>query len=90
MGRSALLGSSRPITVMDQDDRRLYQPGLLLLPSGVYRPDDLIKPRKRFIPSGVDLVRSTIVAEGNCAQDWAMNDAGPPLQERKARSHGWS
>ena len=48
------------ITVVDQDDQHLYQPGLLLLPFGVYRRDELIKPRERFIPSGVDLVLGTI------------------------------
>jgi len=44
------------ITVVDQDDVHLYQPRLLLLPFGVYTPDDLVKARRRFLPSGVDLV----------------------------------
>ena len=44
------------ITVVDQDDVHLYQPGLLLLPFGVYEPDELVKPRERFIPDGVELV----------------------------------
>ena len=41
------------ITVVDQDDAHLYQPGLLFLPFGGYRPDELVKPRQRFIPDGV-------------------------------------
>ena len=43
------------ITVVDQDDVHLYQPGLLLLPFGVYEPSELVKPRHRFIPDGVGL-----------------------------------
>ncbi len=48
------------ITVVDQDDIHLYQPGLLLLPFGVYTPDELVKPRQRFLPHGVDLVLAEI------------------------------
>ena len=48
------------ITVVDQDDDHLYQPGLLFLPFGGYRPDEIVKPRARFIPDGVDLVLGEI------------------------------
>ena len=48
------------ITIVDRDAVHLYQPGLLLLPFGVYQPKDLIKPRDRYLPSGVDLVLSEI------------------------------
>jgi sulfide:quinone oxidoreductase len=48
------------ITVVDQDDAHLYQPGLLLLPFGVYSPEELIKPRRRFIPDGVELLLGEI------------------------------
>jgi sulfide:quinone oxidoreductase len=48
------------ITVVDRDDAHVYQPGLLLLPFGVYRPDELVKPRQRFIPPGVELVLGDI------------------------------
>jgi sulfide:quinone oxidoreductase len=44
------------ITVVDRNDRHLYQPGLLFIPFGVYRPDEVTKPRTRFIPNGVDFV----------------------------------
>jgi sulfide:quinone oxidoreductase len=44
------------ITIVDQNDTHLYQPGLLLLPFGVYKPEELVKPRTRFIPDGVELV----------------------------------
>jgi sulfide:quinone oxidoreductase len=48
------------ITVVDQNDTHLYQPGLLFIPFGTYRPDEVVKPRRRFIPHGVDLVRGEI------------------------------
>ena len=48
------------ITLVDQDNRHVYQPGLLLLPFGVYTPDELVKPRTRFLPAGVELVVSEI------------------------------
>jgi len=42
------------ITVVDQDDRHVYQPGLLLLPFGEYREEDLVRPRASLLPGGVD------------------------------------
>jgi sulfide:quinone oxidoreductase len=48
------------ITVVDKDDAHLYQPGLLLLPFGVYTPEELVKPRRRFIPDGVELLLGEI------------------------------
>jgi sulfide:quinone oxidoreductase len=43
------------ITVVDQDNKHLYQPGLLFIPFGMYEPRDIAKPRDRFIPDGVRL-----------------------------------
>jgi sulfide:quinone oxidoreductase len=55
------------ITVVDQDDEHVYQPGLLLLPFGVYTQDEIVKPRHRFVPDGVDLVLGEIDrVEPNC------------------------
>ena len=48
------------ITVVDRDDAHLYQPGLLLLPFGVYTPEEIVKPRSRFLPDGVDLVLTEV------------------------------
>jgi sulfide:quinone oxidoreductase len=44
------------ITVVDQDDSHVYQPGLLLLPFDGYSSADLVKPRRRFMPRDVDLI----------------------------------
>ncbi len=58
--RHRLDRSEWSITVVDQDNLHLYQPGLLLLPFGVYRPQELVKPRTRFIPDDVDVVLADI------------------------------
>ena len=50
------------ITVVDQDNRHIYQPGLLFIPFGIYRTGDVIKPRSRYIPRGVRLIVSEIDA----------------------------
>jgi sulfide:quinone oxidoreductase len=41
------------ITVVDRDDVHLYQPGLLFVPFGVYRPAQLTKSRRRFLRAGI-------------------------------------
>jgi sulfide:quinone oxidoreductase len=48
------------ITIIDKDDDHLYQPGLLLLPFGVYKKDQLIKPRKRQVNERVNFIFSEI------------------------------
>lgn len=48
------------ITIIDKDDNHLYQPGLLLLPFGVYKEDQLIKPRKRQVNDRVKFIFSEI------------------------------
>jgi sulfide:quinone oxidoreductase len=48
------------ITVVDQSDRHFYQPGYLFIPFGAYQPDEVVKPRQRFIPDGVDLVHGEV------------------------------
>jgi sulfide:quinone oxidoreductase len=48
------------ITVVDQDDAHAYQPGFLFVPFGAYRPQDLVKSRRRYLPDGVELVLGAI------------------------------
>ena len=48
------------ITVVDPDDTHYYQPGYLFVPFGIYRPEEIVKPKKRFIPAGVDLVLAEV------------------------------
>jgi len=48
------------ITVVDPSDTHYYQPGYLFVPFGIYQPEEIVKPRKRFIPEGVDLVKAEV------------------------------
>ena len=48
------------ITLVDQDGTHLYQPGLLFLPFGIYKEKDVVRPRARYVPAGVDLILSGI------------------------------
>jgi sulfide:quinone oxidoreductase len=58
--RPRLERSEWEITIVDRDDVHHYQPGYLFIPFGTYRPSDVVKPRARFIPDGVDLVLGDI------------------------------
>jgi sulfide:quinone oxidoreductase len=48
--------SELSITVVDQDDRHVYQPGLLFVPFGLTHPEDIVRPRGRQLHGGVDFV----------------------------------
>ncbi len=49
------------IRVYDRDDAHIYQPGLLFLPFGGERLDRIVRPRKRYIAEGVELVLDEVV-----------------------------
>jgi sulfide:quinone oxidoreductase len=48
------------ITVVDQDDRHVYQPGLLFLPFGLTHPEDIVRPRRRQLHDGIDWIQERI------------------------------
>ena len=50
-----MLPSGWSVAVLDRDDDHLYQPGLLLLPFGQYRKDELVRSRKRLVDPRVEL-----------------------------------
>ena len=58
--RKALDKSEWSITVIDQDNKHIYQPGLLLLPFGVYTEDELIKERENLFAKGIEVVLGEI------------------------------
>jgi len=41
------------ITVVDRDDRHVYQPGLLFVPFGLAEVDEIVRPRRRQLRDGV-------------------------------------
>ena len=48
------------ITVVDQDNAHVYQPGLLFVPFGLAHVDDIVRPRARQLHDGIDFVESEI------------------------------
>jgi len=62
------------ITIVDQDDTHLYQPGLLFIPFEMYTADDVVRPRRTFISPGVDLVVAPIEGVDTESQTVALGD----------------
>lgn len=51
--RKAYSPDDAEITVVDQDDRHVYQPGLLFVPFGLTRTADIIQPRGGQLHAGI-------------------------------------
>jgi len=58
--RRRLAGDQWQITAVDQSVGHVYQPGFLFIPFGTYRPEEVVKPRRRFLHRGVHLVLGEI------------------------------
>ncbi len=56
----ALDRDSWQITVVDRDGEHHYQPGYLFVPFGIYQPRDIVKPRRDYLPRGIDVVYAGI------------------------------
>ena len=48
------------ITVVDQDDAHVYQPGLLFVPFGLADPQEIVRPRTRQLHHGVSFTESAV------------------------------
>lgn len=48
------------ITIVDQHETHYYQPGFLFIPFGLYSKSDVVKPKRDFIPSGVEFIMAPI------------------------------
>ena len=48
------------ITIVDQHTTHYYQPGFLFLPFDIYTKNDVIKPKREFIPREVNYIQSEI------------------------------
>jgi sulfide:quinone oxidoreductase len=53
--RHALPEDAWNISVLDKDDRHVYQPGLLFVPFGAMDPRRIVRPRRLTMPGGVSL-----------------------------------
>jgi len=52
--------SEASITVVDHDDRHVYQPGLLFVPFGLAHPEDIVRSRRRQLADGVEFVEAAV------------------------------
>lgn len=68
------LGSEWEITIVDQDETHLYQPGLLFIPFGMYSKEDVVAPRGDFIPSGAELIVAPVSGVDPYAQVVVLDD----------------
>jgi sulfide:quinone oxidoreductase len=48
------------ITVVDQSEEHYYQPGFLFIPFGIYSRNDVIRPRRDYLPRAVEFILSEI------------------------------
>ena len=48
------------VTIVDQDEKHYYQAGFLFIPFGMYSKNDVVKPKRDFIPRGAELIMSPI------------------------------
>ncbi len=58
--RKAYPPAELAITVVDQDTRHVYQPGLLFVPFGLADADELVRPRPRQLHDGVTFLEHAI------------------------------
>jgi sulfide:quinone oxidoreductase len=61
MLRERLLESEWEITIIDKKEQHHYQAGYLFIPFGVYSENDVVKPKKEFIPKGVEFVLDNVL-----------------------------
>ncbi len=48
------------IIIVDRDETHYYQPGFLFIPFGIYSQRDVLKPKRNFLPPGVEVIFSDI------------------------------
>jgi len=54
--RKVLERSEWDITIVDQVKEHYYQPGFLFIPFGIYKKQDVVKPKADFIPPGINII----------------------------------
>ena len=54
--RPRLMTNEWKVTIVDQDATHYYQPGFLFIPFGIYEPEDVVKPKRRYINDEVEMI----------------------------------
>lgn len=75
------------ITIIDNEEMHHYQPGWLFIPFGIYTAADCMKPKRDFIPKGVNFIFDEVVGvnpdnrrveckQGTYDYDWLVIASG--------------
>lgn len=102
MLRKQLSESEWQVTIIDRDERHHYQAGYLFIPFGIYGEADVLKPKKEFLPRGVEFVHDTVVSidkeqrrveteKGRYDYDWLIIATGCDIhpEEIDGMLDGW-
>lgn len=102
MLRKELADSEWEITIIDRKEQHHYQAGYLFIPFGVYGENDVLKPKKEFIPKGVQFVVDNVVKvdtdarrvdteRGHYDYDWLVIATGCNIypSEIEGMQDGW-
>ncbi|QOC24208.1 NAD(P)/FAD-dependent oxidoreductase [Wenzhouxiangella sp. AB-CW3] len=74
---SSALDGAR-ITLIDRRERHLYQPGLTLVATGLWKPGQVIDRNQRYVQRGVDWVHAS-VSEFNPEANRVVTDTGDTI-----------
>jgi sulfide:quinone oxidoreductase len=58
--RRSLPDDSIDITVVDENDDHIYQPGLLFIPFGLTQPSELVRPRSLQLHGGIGYLQAKV------------------------------
>ncbi len=72
-------GDDAQITVIDRDDNHVYQPGLLFVPFGLAKPEEIVRPRHAQLRAGIDF-RLAEVESVDLANNTVHVVDGPDVQ----------
>ena len=77
-------GTDLEITVVDQDDRHVYQPGLLFVPFGLAEPHKIVRSRRAQLRDGITFRQSEVERVAIAENTVHLSD-GTELALRRAR-----
>ncbi len=64
------------INVIDRDNEHFYQPGFLFLPFGFLTKKQIVKPKSKFLPKGVEFIMAEIDRIDPAASEVVLKDRG--------------
>ena len=67
--RKELSTTEWQISIIDNDEMHHYQPGWLFIHFGIYTAEDCMKPKRDFIPKGVNFILDEVVGVNSDARE---------------------